>query len=217
MTKFATFEPRPFFPTYVRVMDLKPEVHEPLNRQILKDLNELTAPRPERHPGQNWQTEQTLHEFDEFGELVDIFKSAAARVLDELEVEYGAFEITGCWANINPRGAFHMPHTHPNNYLSGVYYAQVQSGADAISFHDPRHQPEVVSPQVRRETIYTSTVQEQKLAPGRLVLFPSWLIHSVVANRSDRPRISISFNVMFSSFAETMSRPKWSGIPLRRK
>jgi uncharacterized protein (TIGR02466 family) len=217
MIEFAAFEPQPFFATHVWVMDLKPEVHEPLNRQVLKDLNTLTAPRPQLRPGQNWQTEQNLHAFEEFAELVEIFNSAARRVLEDLQVEYGAFEITGCWANINPRGSFHAPHVHPNNYLSGVYYAQVQPGADAISFHDPRYQPEVVSPPVKQETIYTSTVQTQKVVPGRLVLFPSWLVHSVVSNKSDRPRISISFNIMFSSFAETMSQPKWSGLPLRRK
>lgn len=214
---FKKVTPKQLFPTWVWSYDVEDEISAGLNDELMKSLDKLTPEKPQLARGSKWQTDQNLHEFEEFAELVGIFRSAAARVLDELEVDYGAFEITGCWANINPRGSFHMPHTHPNNYLSGVYYAQVQPGADIISFHDPRHQPEVVSPRVRRETVYTSTVQEQKLAPGRLVVFPSWLIHSVVANRSDRPRISISFNIMFSSFAETMSQPKWSGIPLRRK
>ncbi len=48
-------------------------------------------------------------------------------------------------------------------------------------------------------------------------MFPSWLIHSVTANTSDQLRISVNCNFMFSSFAETMSQPKWTGIPLRRK
>jgi hypothetical protein len=35
------------------------------------------------------------------------------------------------------------------------------------------------------------------------------LTHSVDANTSDQTRISISFNVMFSAFAQKMSPPLW--------
>ncbi len=44
---------------------------------------------------------------------------------------------------------------------------------------------------------------------GTLLLFPSWLAHSVDANSSDEIRISISFNVMLSDFAEQVSQPLW--------
>ncbi len=46
---------------------------------------------------------------------------------------------------------------------------------------------------------------------GMLVVFPAWLPHSVDFNKSDRERISVSFNVMFSSFGEKMSKPQWTG------
>ena len=42
-----------------------------------------------------------------------------------------------------------------------------------------------------------------------LLLFPSYLQHSVDANTSDRERISISFNIMFSNFTQEMSQPLW--------
>ncbi|MCH8113594.1 MAG: hypothetical protein IH905_16850 [Proteobacteria bacterium] len=41
------------------------------------------------------------------------------------------------------------------------------------------------------------------------MIFPSWLAHSVAANRSNKTRISISFNVMFPAYAENMSKPLW--------
>jgi ectoine hydroxylase-related dioxygenase (phytanoyl-CoA dioxygenase family) len=44
---------------------------------------------------------------------------------------------------------------------------------------------------------------------GTLLLFPSYLAHSVDANTSEEERISVSFNVMFSSFAERLSKPLW--------
>lgn len=217
MTEFETFKTQAFFPTFVWVMDLKPETAEPLNRRIIDDLNALTAPRPKIRPGQNWQTEQNLHEFEEFAPLVAIFKQASEKVLNVLEVDYESFAITGCWANINPKGSFHMPHSHPNNFLSGIYYAQSQPGADTISFHDPRTQLDIIAPGFKKDNVYNTTLQHLAIKPGRLVIFPAWFIHSVGANKSDQVRISISFNIMFPSFVEVMSRPKWSGIPLRRK
>ncbi len=217
MLEFETFTPEPLFPTYVWVMDLKAETYEPLNEQILRDLNALTAPRPKIRRGQNWQTEQNLHAFEEFAHIIEVFNLASKKVLEIMDFEYDSFMITGCWANISPKGSFHTPHTHPNNFLSGVYYLQTLPGADSISFHEPRSQQDIISPKVRKENAYNSTVQSVTVKPGRLVMFPAWFIHSVPANRSEQLRISISFNIMFRSFAESIGQPKWTGIPLRRK
>jgi len=208
----------PFFPTYVWVHDLKPEIYQRLNPQLLKDLDEMTAPRPPLPPGNHsWQTEQRLHEIEEFNELTGIINGACKGVLDQIEIAYDSFVITGCWANMSPPGVFHIAHTHPNNFLSGVYYAQVQEGADSISFHEPRPQQDIISPTATRLNKYNSLVHQLKVKPGRLVIFPSWFVHSVGRNESDRLRVSVSFNMMFTSYAEKISQPKWSGIPVRRR
>lgn len=204
-----------FFPTFVWEHTLAPEVYEPLNARLAEDLDRLTAPRPQLAPGRGWQTDQILHELSEFKDLVEIFNSASKDILDRFQIQYDSFMITGCWTNIGPAGAFHIPHIHPNNFLSGVYYVKVQGGADTISFHDPRPQPEIISPDVVEHNQLNSTVHQLKLKPGRLVIFPAWFVHSVARNDSDGVRISISFNVMFSSFAEKISRPKWQGIQVR--
>lgn len=48
-----------------------------------------------------------------------------------------------------------------------------------------------------------------KVHDGTLLMFPSFLEHSVDANTSKEDRISISFNVMFSSFTQQLSKPLW--------
>jgi len=212
MTEFASVDAKPFFPTYIWVLDLKPETYEPLNRQVAKDLNDLTAPRPQILPGQNWQTEQNLHEFEEFADLVRIFYDATATVLEALELEHGPPMITGCWANINPKGSFHMPHTHPNNFLSGVYYAESPAGGDAIRFHDPRPQTSIVKPPVAQMTAVNTDHVFLKVRPGTLIVFPAWLHHSVPRNESSERRVNVAFNMMFSDFAEGMARPMWKGV-----
>ncbi len=200
-----------FFPTVVWVIDLKPEVHEPLNRRIKDYLEKTISPRPAVAPGGTLQTEPDLHTVAEMAELTQCMNAAAKGALEFLKIDYDAFEITGCWANINPRGGLNTPHTHPNNYLAGVYYVQTAGGADEIVFTDPRPQASMISPTFKEETIYTGNEIAVEVKDGRMVLFPAWLSHGVPANRSDQDRISIAFNIMFTSFTETMSKPKWKG------
>ncbi len=48
-----------------------------------------------------------------------------------------------------------------------------------------------------------------KVTNGTLLMFPSYLAHSVPPSQSNEKRISVSFNLMFSSFAENLSKPMW--------
>ena len=214
---FANAGIQTFFPTYVWVFDLEPARAQQLNTQFMADLDRLTAPRPQIATGHTWQTEQTLHEFPEFASLVEMINTASASVLDQIEIDYRGFVITGCWANINPPGSPHNPHTHPNNLLSGVYYVQAPEGADSICFHEPRPQVDIITPKVKRTNKFNAMIQTLPIKPGRLVIFPAWMVHSVVVNRSEGLRVSIAFNIMPDDFVENMSRPKWSGIPLKRE
>lgn len=130
-------------------------------------------------------------------------------VLRHLRIGYDAIEITGCWANINFPGVAHRGHTHPNNYLSGIYYVQTPDGADTINFHDPRAQTAIIRPPVTALNSVNTDQVVVRVRSGTLLLFPAWLEHSVDANLSDGERISISFNMMFSAFAEQLGKPLW--------
>ena len=94
-------------------------------------------------------------------------------------------------------------------FLSGVYYVQTCAGGDTINFHDPRIQTGIIRPPV---TELTAEIPDQiviKVSNGTLLIFPAYLQHSVDPNRSGEERISISFNMMFSSFTENLSKPLW--------
>jgi len=52
-----------------------------------------------------------------------------------------------------------------------------------------------------------------RVRSGTLLIFASWLEHSVDANLNPAERVMVSFNVMWSSFAEQLSQPLWSGQP----
>ena len=160
-------------------------------------------------PGRSWQSAKDLHRLDEFRGLIACIDDAADRVLEFLKTGDGAFEITGLWANMNPKGAAHPIHSHPNNFLNGVYYLRTHEGADTVNFHDPRSQTGIIRPPVTELTAENTDQVVVKVSDGTLLMFPSWLPHSVNASGSDETRISVSFNVMLSAFTETMSTPLW--------
>jgi uncharacterized protein (TIGR02466 family) len=93
--------------------------------------------------------------------------------------------------------------------LSGVYYVQVGPGADTISFHDPRPQTGIIRPPVTELSAQNTDQVVVRVENGTLLLFPAYLDHSVGPNESPDVRISVSFNVMFTDYAETMSPPLW--------
>lgn len=214
---FARVTAQPLFPSTIWIHEVEPDVAVPLNDRLAREIDRLISPKPPRAAGETWQTEARLQDLPAFKPLTDIFKAAAKGVLDQLAVDYGEFEITGCWANVNPKGGVHPVHNHPNNYLSGVYYVQIPAGADAIQFHDPRQQVTMISPRIKQYNVHNSIVANVRVAPGQLILFPAWLVHSVDINPDDQPRISVSFNIMFSDYVKRVSYPKWDGIPIAKK
>ncbi|MFQ5936064.1 MAG: 2OG-Fe(II) oxygenase family protein [Acidiferrobacterales bacterium] len=206
-----TSEVVPLFPTCIWKTQLWAEHYEPINGKIKKKLDELRAGKPGLRPGEKWQTDQGLHKLEEFQDLVVVIRAAARGVFDFLHIVYEDFHITGCWANISAVGTPHKTHMHPNNYLSGVYYVQIQGGADTITFEDPRPQTYVIAPGTREDTAENLATAHLSVKEGMIVLFPAWLPHSVPANQSAGERISVAFNIMFSAFGEKMSHPQWQG------
>ena len=143
------------FPCPIWVHRLKPEPAERINGKALDLIESIRAATPNIEPGEAWQTPHDLQDRAELGDLMDCVKAATRGVLDLLRVQHDSFVITGCWANIKPKGSQRHPmHTHANNYLSGVYYAQVPDTADGLAFHEPRVQALVLSPKVKKQRFF---------------------------------------------------------------
>lgn len=103
---------------------------------------------PPLEPGLGWQSGHALHQREDFRELVSFVDRAITSILRFLRIGHDAFEITACWATVLAKGAAHKVHSHPNNFLSGVYYVRTQPGADTVNFHDPRRQASVSGPRL---------------------------------------------------------------------
>jgi uncharacterized protein (TIGR02466 family) len=199
----------PMFPTLLWKLLLKAPLRNAINRSVLATLDSLRHDLPRLEPHHGWQSDQTLHLRSELQELISCVNNATRSILKFLRIGQEAFEVTGCWATVLAPGASHNAHCHPNNFLSGVYYVRTQSGADTINFHDPRKQTYVIRAPVVELTAENTDQVVIRVTNGTLLMFPSYLEHSVDSNTSAEERISVSFNVMFSSFAQKLSKPLW--------
>ena len=107
------------FPTLMWKIQLRAEVHEPIDASAFGLLHTLRQGHPELKYGESWQSGHALHRRGELRALCDCVSRALASVLRFLKIGEAAIEITGCWANLYAPGASHRAHSHPNNFLWG--------------------------------------------------------------------------------------------------
>ena len=117
-----------------------------------------------------------------------------------LEYEYDKLEMTSMWGNYLKPGEFHPPHTHSNNFISGVFYLLSSDGPDGkpagaqIIFNDPRAQTSIWSPRRIRPDVFNSNQLTFPCIEGTGYIFPSWLQHMVPSTPVER--MSISWNII---------------------
>ena len=104
-------------------------------------------------------------------------------------------KITSMWAIINKGGASNARHHHGNSSISAAYYVRAPKNCGEIVFYDPRPAPVYSHPFAIAPNSLNAMVNSVTPSEGVLVLFPSYLDHSVNPNLSNDERIVISFNI----------------------
>ena len=126
------------------------------------------------------------------------------RELEQLSLEYvhlqghvvDSVSIGNSWGNtLKLNEPIHM-HTHPNSYVSGVFYL---TDGTPLNFHNPLLTEDLfmVRPLVQwqEDNEYTWQVLKVPIRAGYVILFPSRLKHHVDPSDTDY-RYSIAFNTM---------------------
>jgi uncharacterized protein (TIGR02466 family) len=121
---------------------------------------------------------------------------------------------TQSWLNFSKKGDFHHPHFHRNSFVSGVLYLNVVDGEDEIKFHRHQAQEPMIVPQSRQYNLWTSETWFFKVKMGTVVVFPSWLMHSVPKIETDSMRISLSFNTFVNGMLG--AEPTLTALPLAK-
>ncbi len=122
---------------------------------------------------------------------------AIERVMTDMnwERKKQTVKIDNMWAIINIGGSANLRHQHGNSTISGAYYVRAPENSGDIVFYDPRPAAVYSHPTVTNPNLLNAQINGIKPKEGALVLFPSYLDHSVNENLSNSERIVISFNI----------------------
>ena len=102
-------------------------------------------------------------------------------------------EVESFWAHIHNKGESTDMHDHGRSDFACIYYVAAPEGCGNLLFHpNPWETPAI--PYEPQE--------------GVLVVFPSWLKHSVSRNKSEDKRISVSFNLRSTGPAKPSIEPE---------
>lgn len=114
------------------------------------------------------------------------------------------FFIPELWINISPPGAYQEIHHHilspttgfsPYPLFSGVFYIDVKENSGDLVLKSPTSQNLNNIPLTpKHKNKFNITPKNQNL-----ILFPSFLEHLVSQNKSNQDRISISFNIKYTT------------------
>ena len=206
----------PLFPIPLGLYNLG----EPHNRQDLELIDGIFNARVADPIGvtqsqvNGWHSTNLIHQDSCFEELCALVTHYAEDYTEKFGLD-AKLSVPGCWANINERGGFNMPHHHNGNTLAGVYYPCQHVTSDGervfnyssgnpikpgswgenggeLVFHSPNY---ALYSGVKMKPNHPYTVSHYHMSPqsGVLLLFPPYLIHSVVPVMDDHQRLSISF------------------------
>jgi len=174
--------------------------YQELNNKMFKYIKDLHIQNPKGITKSNvfgWHSE----DFDLENEQPKYFINSISTNLNEAfkdmgwDVKNQEVKVTSMWSVINKKNASNARHIHSNNYISAAYYVKTPENGGDIVFHDPRSVTTFRYPKIAENNTLNSNIFTIQPKEGLLVLFPSYLYHSVDLNRSEEERIVISFNI----------------------
>ena len=191
-------KPNLFFPTPVWTMQL--DNFKTINEEMYKFIKETQSKDQDGINKSNikgWHSKDFDLKNNEPRNFITFISPAIEKVMIDMnwEKEKQKVNINNMWAIINTGGSTNLRHQHGNSTISGAYYVRAPEKSGDIVFYDPRPAPVYSYPQAINPNLLNAQVNGISPKEGALVLFPSYLDHSVNENLSNEERIVISFNI----------------------
>lgn len=170
------------------------------NEKLLKYCYKMRDDNPQGRNVSNyggWQSNDIKTE--DISDLVDCIMKCVPKTLDDYGFDpHNTSTFFGnAWININRGKDTNQIHLHHGSYLSGVYYVKSTPESGDIFFYRDFNQSFVTSSfaKIVNHTSISSAVCHYPPKDGRIIMFPSNLLHSVDVSSDDEDRVSIAFNI----------------------
>ncbi len=191
-------KPNLFFPSPVWTIQL--DGYKKVNEQMYKFIkdsqsNDMKGIKKSNLKG--WHSKDFDLQQNEPKTFIAFISPAIEKVMTDMnwDTKTQKININNMWAIINTGGSANLRHQHGNSTISGAYYVRAPENSGDIVFYDPRPAPVYSYPRALNPNILNAQVNGISPKEGALVMFPSYLDHSVNENISNEERIVISFNI----------------------
>ena len=174
--------------------------YEKINEEMLSYIINLRKNDPDGVSKSNfkgWHSKDFYMKDEQPKNFIEAIKNNINIAINDMgwDLNKQSAKLKSLWAIINEKDAWNQKHHHSNSDLSAAYYVSAHEKCGDIVFYDPRPAPVHNHPISKSANNLNATVKSIKPEPGMLVLFPSYLEHSVNPNLSNKKRIVISFNI----------------------
>ena len=173
----------------------------PSNKDEL--LHEIENSELDKDQDFSWNTFCSLKlERLDLDKKIELLQPSLSKFFKELDIEGQnvKLRLCGMWKNTYSKHAFQEIHDHSPHHFSGVLFLTDEQPGDSRFYFVNKHGSEI--PQGWRKLRKNQNILHAgrywvKAERGRIILFPSYLMHGVTEHQSDKPRQTVSFNFDF--------------------
>jgi uncharacterized protein (TIGR02466 family) len=131
--------------------------------------------------------------------LLEFIEQQSRQFLKTLGFDDDCFIEVSSWLQVYPPNTQFHRHEHYGALISGVIYLKTSDNCGDIVFHNPletRRQGHGHFNVIKRtDTEYNADNITYNPENGKMIMFESWLPHSVRMNLSQEDRVCVSFNI----------------------
>lgn len=194
------------FPTPICIVDSSdPEnvlSNQKLKDQILEDADkdkdgQSICRKNYTNGYTSFWTNQHLYTNDSYEGVADYILRAAREFIKSWGYTENLDDLImkNLWSNVQYLHSIHPLHNHRRSVISGVYYVSCSDTAAKLTCNDPTENFKNHMYAPNKESKFMQDVLHISPKPGRLVLFPGWLMHGTEMQLDDEARVSLSFNI----------------------
>lgn len=144
-----------------------------------------------------YHSPETLQSVPELRPLFEYICQMAFNAVADLDFMDCDIALTSAWLNINDtRQCMNGEHVH-GEVFSGVFYLHTPEGSGKLVVQNPAiNKMWKGCPLALQKNQFTGESIRIEPVDGNIIIFPSYIPHSVETNNHDEERISISFNII---------------------
>lgn len=163
--------------------------HEVISRHLLELIRNVQKPE-ENKPFNVWDHLNRTQETEFLKRQILLH----ANYLSEKYLDSAPIGLDRGWISRQSYGEVTAPHKHFNVVMAAVYYPQIPEGSCDLFLYDPRGGDRHWG-NVHEDHKDCRIHHRVKVSPGKLVIFPGYLLHGTAPHFGRTPRIALATNL----------------------